>query len=100
MASIKIFADSTCDLPADWIQRYEIGIVPLYVTFSDQTYKDGVDLSVPDLYRKVSETGKLPKTAAPSPADFIQAFTPYARQGQQILCISLSSGCPLHTKTP
>ncbi|MED4955358.1 DegV family protein [Paenibacillus sp. FSL R5-0527] len=91
MASIKIFADSTCDLPADWIQRHEIGIVPLYVTFSDQTYKDGVDLSVPDLYRKVSETGKLPKTAAPSPADFIQAFSPYARQGQQILCISLSS---------
>lgn len=91
MGTIKIFADSTCDLPAEWITRYDIGIVPLYVTFSEQTYKDGVDLTVPELYRKVDETGKLPKTAAPSPADFIQAFSPYVREGRQILYISLSS---------
>ncbi|MCK8486062.1 DegV family protein [Paenibacillus sp. MBLB2552] len=91
MGSIKIFADSTCDLHAEWITKYDIGIVPLYVTFSEQTYKDGVDLSVPELYRKVDETGKLPKTAAPSPADFIQAFAPYAQEGQRILYISLSS---------
>lgn len=91
MGTIKIFADSTCDLPAEWITRYDIGIVPLYVTFSEQTYKDGVDFTVPELYRKVDETGKLPKTAAPSPADFIQAFSPYVREGRQILYISLSS---------
>lgn len=91
MGSIKIFADSTCDLPPEWIEEYRIGIVPLYVTFSENTYKDGVDLNTPGLYRKVSETGKLPKTAAPSPADFIQAFTPFVEEGQQILYISLSS---------
>lgn len=91
MGSIKIFADSTCDLPPEWIEEYRIGIIPLYVSFSENTYKDGVDLSTPELYRKVSETGKLPKTAAPSPADFIQAFTPFVEEGQQILYISLSS---------
>ncbi|ECH9276487.1 DegV family EDD domain-containing protein, partial [Salmonella enterica subsp. enterica] len=91
MGSIKIFADSTCDLPAEWITQYDLGIVPLYVTFSEQTYKDGVDLTVPELYRKVDETGKLPKTAAPSPADFIQAFAPHIQEGRKILYISLSS---------
>lgn len=91
MGSIKIFADSTCDLPADWIEQYRIGIVPLYVTFPEQTYRDGVDLTVPELYRKVAETGKLPKTAAPSPADFIQAFSPYVQEDRPILFISLSS---------
>lgn len=91
MGSIKIFADSTCDLPPEWIQQYDIGIVPLYVTFTDQTYKDGVDLTVPALYDKVTESGKLPKTAAPSPVDFIQSFAPFIQKGQQILYISLSS---------
>ncbi|MNO25363.1 Fatty acid-binding protein [compost metagenome] len=91
MGTIKVFADSTCDLPSSWIEEYDIGIVPLYVTFNDSTYKDGVDLHTPQLYQKVKELGKLPKTAAPSPADFIEAFTPFVEKGQQILYISLSS---------
>ncbi|NWL88373.1 MULTISPECIES: DegV family protein [unclassified Paenibacillus] len=91
MGTLKIFADSTCDLPSDWIGKYDIGIIPLYVIFDQQTYKDGVDLDTPMLYQKVSETKKLPKTAAPSPADFIQAFTPAINEGKDILYISLSS---------
>ncbi|GGH14252.1 DegV family protein [Paenibacillus segetis] len=91
MGRIKIFADSTCDLPSSWIQDYDIGIVPLYVTFDEETYRDGIDLETEQLYRKVTEQGRLPKTAAPSPNDFIQAFTPFINQGQQILYISLSS---------
>ncbi|WP_334073877.1 MULTISPECIES: DegV family protein [Paenibacillus] len=91
MGAIKIFADSTCDLPPSWINDYEIGIVPLYVTFEDANYRDGVDLKTDQLYEKVDATGKLPKTAAPSPADFIAAFAPYVGEGRQILYISLSS---------
>lgn len=91
MGSIKIFADSTCDLPPDWIEEHHIGIVPLYVTFEERTYKDGVDLNPSRLYELVGQTRRLPKTAAPSPADFIQAFTPYVEAGQSILYISLSS---------
>lgn len=91
MRTIRIFADSTCDLPAAWVQEYGIGIVPLYVTFDDEMYKDGLDLTTPELYNKVAKSGRLPKTAAPSPADFIQAFTPAVQEGQQIIYISLSS---------
>jgi len=91
MGNLKIFADSTCDLPSDWIGKYDIGIIPLYVTFDQETYKDGIDLETPMLYQKVSEIGKLPKTAAPSPVDFIQAFTPAINEGKDILYISLSS---------
>ncbi|MEF2966858.1 DegV family protein [Paenibacillus sp. M1] len=91
MQAIKIFADSTCDLPTAWIQQYDIGIVPLYVTFGDTNYRDGLDLETPLLYKKVDETGKLPKTAAPSPSDFMQAFSPFVAEGRDILYISLSS---------
>lgn len=88
---IKIFADSTCDLPSPWIEEHDIGIVPLYVVFGEDSLRDGVDITPVELYAKVEETGGLPKTAAPSPSDFICAFSPFIDQGDDILYISLSS---------
>ncbi|GIP37189.1 DegV family protein [Paenibacillus sp. J31TS4] len=91
MGQVKLFADSTCDLGAELIERYEISIVPLYVVFEDRTYKDGVDIVPSELFRLVEAKGTLPKTAAPSPADFMEKFAPYIEQGRDILYISLSS---------
>ncbi|KKO53648.1 DegV family protein [Paenibacillus sp. DMB20] len=88
---IKIFADSTCDLPSSWIEEHDIGIIPLYVVFGEDSLRDGVDITPVELYAKVEETGSLPKTAAPSPSDFIAAFSPYVDRGEDILYISLSS---------
>ncbi|MCG7406222.1 DegV family protein [Paenibacillus sp. ACRRX] len=91
MATIKIFSDSTCDLPKSLIEQYDIGIVPLYVTFGDQDFRDGVDIDPRKLYEMVDATGKLPKTAAPSPGDFASAFEPYVKEGRDIIYIGLSS---------
>lgn len=91
MPNIRIFSDSTSDLPAELIEQYGIGIVPLYVVFEDQTYRDGVDLTPSQLFDKVARQGKLPKSAAPSPADFSKAFAPYVEKGERILYIGLSS---------
>lgn len=89
--TIKLFADSVADLPQDWIERYGIGIVPLYIIFGDEASKDGVDITTADLYRRVESEGVLPKTAAPSPDDFIQAFAPEVQAGHSVLFISMSS---------
>ncbi|MCM3783249.1 DegV family protein [Neobacillus mesonae] len=91
MSRIKIFADSTSDLPKTWVEQYEIGIVPLYTVFGDESLKDGVDIVPEELYARVKEEGRLPKTAAPSPADFMSHFEPYINEGYDILFISLSS---------
>ncbi|WP_028544074.1 DegV family protein [Paenibacillus taiwanensis] len=91
MATIKIFSDSTCDLPKSLIEQYDIGIVPLYVTFGDQDFRDGVDIDPRKLYEMVDATGKLPKTAAPSPGDFASAFAPFVKEGRDIIYIGLSS---------
>lgn len=91
MSRIKIFADSTSDLPKEWIHQYDIGIVPLYAVFGDESLKDGVDIVPEELYQRVKTEGRLPKTAAPSPADFMACFGPYIDEGYDILFISLSS---------
>ncbi|MBG9733715.1 DegV family protein [Paenibacillus alvei] len=91
MNHIKIFSDSTCDLPKSLLERYDIGIIPLYVTFGDDAFRDGVDMTPPEMYKRVDECGKLPKTSSPSPADFMQAFEPFVKEGRNILYIGLSS---------
>ena len=91
MNNVKLFTDSTCDLSAKLLNKYNISIVPLYVNFDDYGYKDLLELTTEELYVKVAEKNKLPKTAAPSPTDFYNAFKPYIDNGQDILYIGLSS---------
>ncbi len=45
MSNIKIFTDSTSDLPKAWVQQYDIGIIPLYVVFGNEQLRDGVDIT-------------------------------------------------------
>lgn len=91
MSTVKIFSDSTSDLPQSWKDTYDISIVPLYVVFEDRTYKDGEDITPEEVYSRVAASGVLPKTAAPSPADFMTAFNPVINSGRDIVYISLSS---------
>lgn len=91
MNNIKLFSDSTCDLPKELLDELNITIVPLYVVFNEDSYKDGIDIDTHDLYRKVDKLNKLPKTSAPSPIDFYSAFKPFIENGDSIIYIGLSS---------
>lgn len=91
MNNIKIFSDSTCDLPVEDVNRMDIGIVPLAITFDNEVYKEGIEITTSELFEKVRSKGILPKTSAPSPADFVQMFKPYVDNNQTILYIGLSS---------
>ncbi|MGI5901042.1 MAG: DegV family protein [Desulfitobacteriia bacterium] len=87
---IKIITDSTNDLSPDILQKYEIDVVPLYVCFAENHYKDGVELKPKDLFKNVENLGTLPKTAAPPPFDFTDYYTPYIQQGYDIIVITIS----------
>ncbi|WNR42200.1 DegV family protein [Paenibacillus roseipurpureus] len=91
MSRVRIFTDSTCDLHAELLQRFQIEVVPLYVIFEEQTYKDGVTVNAMQLFDLVEQQDKLPKTAAPSPLDFEHAFGPVIAEGDDIVYIGLSS---------
>lgn len=91
MNNIKIFTDSTSDLSKELIAKNHISIIPLYVSFDDEIYRDNVDMDQLELYKKIDAHKMIPKTAAPSPQDFIDAFKPYIDKGDDILYIGLSS---------
>ncbi|KIL39941.1 DegV [Gordoniibacillus kamchatkensis] len=91
MSRIQIVTDSTCDLSEELRRQYGIDVVPLHVVFGDRDYKDGADMRAEQLFELVSASGKLPKTAAPSPGEFLAAFEPYIEQGCDIVYVGLSS---------
>ena len=91
MGNIKLFADSTCDLPKAEIDKMDIDIIPLLVTFEEDSFRDGSEITAGDLFKLVEQKKMLPKTSAPSPVDFYNAFKPYVDDGKSIVYIGLSS---------
>lgn len=85
--TIEIFADSCCDLSPEQIKQFNIHIIPLGVFIAEKSYMDSVDITTPQIFNIVKETGNLPKTSAPSLAMFVNAFKPY----QEGIYISISS---------
>ena len=53
---ICIITDSTADLPAELAQTYGINVVPIYVRFGENVYRDGVDLSPSQFYEKLRDS--------------------------------------------
>ncbi len=89
--NVKVIADSTCDLPKEIINKYDIDIVPLYVILDEKSYKDSLEITVDELINWSNETNQSPKTSAPSVDDFMKAFQPYVDKGQDIVFVCISS---------
>ena len=73
-ANTAIVVDSTADFP-DAPQRFpNWRVVPLYVNFGTQSFKDGVDLTAAAFYERLKSATTLPTTSQPTPADFLAAY--------------------------
>ncbi len=72
--NIKISADSTCDLSRELVERYAIGITPLYIIRDGQSLVDGVDITPDEIYDHVAGGGSMCSTAAVSVYDYVTFF--------------------------
>ncbi|RLC94478.1 MAG: DegV family protein [Chloroflexi bacterium] len=89
--SVKIITDSTSDIPPEVASELGIHVVPLYVHFGDQVYRDGVDLTGAEFYRRLTANKTLPTTSTISPGEFAQIYDTLAEETDEILAIMLSS---------
>lgn len=87
---VRIFSDSTCDLSKELLERYDIGIIPLYVRLGDEEFLDGVNISPNELYKWSDEHGETPKTAAPSVEDIMRVLDKDSMDEYIIFTISSS----------
>ena len=88
-----VVTDSTADLPDEWRDRYDIEVVPLKVLFGSETFRDRIDMTDDEFFRRLATATKLPTTSAPSPGEFADVFTRLAKDHEG--CISIHIGAQL-----
>ena len=89
--ALKLVTDSTCDLPLELADQWDITVIPCNVHFDDEVYKDGIDIGPDEFYRRLVASPRLPTTAQPSMNDFMQVYTALFDQGHDVLSIHLSA---------
>ena len=89
---IKITADTTCDLPKELVEKYNITLSPLTIIKNGENFKDNVTITPNEIFAHVAAGGDLCSTAAGNIADYQDLFAQFANEYDGILHISLGSG--------
>ncbi len=87
---VKIISDSTCDLSQELLERYDIAVLPLQVTLGDESYEDGVNITVDEIYHWADDNKTTPKTAAPAMETAASVMAPWLDKGMELICFSVS----------
>ena len=87
---VKIIADSTCDLSKEWIEKYDITILPLHILLGEQEYRDGVDITPEEIFAWSDKNKTTPKTSAPSLVEAMECLQPYIEAEREVVCFSIS----------
>jgi DegV family protein with EDD domain len=91
-SSIEIITDSTCDIPQDLVDQYGITILPHVVIWGDREYRDRVDLSPEEFYKRLESEPVKPTTSQITIQGFFDAFQKAATRGAaEIVVLTVSS---------
>ena len=89
--AVGIVTDSTSDLPAELARQWGITIVPCGVSFDDQVYRDGVDITSDEFFHRLRTSPKIPTTSQPVVGDFLQAYRLICESNRDVVSIHLSA---------
>jgi DegV family protein with EDD domain len=93
MRSVAIVTDTNSLITKDVAKEYEIEVVPLYISIDDKSYPED-EINLKSFYKNLlrwKQDNKLPKTAAPSVADFIDVFKELSEKARGIIYVGYSS---------
>ncbi len=79
--TIKIVTDSTCDIPKELVEKYQITVIPCYINLEGESYLDGVDITRQEFYQRLPKASPHPTTSAPGPGIFLKAYEDLAAEG-------------------
>lgn len=89
---VRILCDSCVDLEPGLLEQLEVACIPLTVTLGDRSYKDGIDISKEEFYRRMRTESALPRTSQITPAEYLEYFRRLTADGSEVVYIGLSSG--------
>lgn len=92
LPEIAIVTDSTSDLTPELMGDLNIDIIPLKIKIREDYYKDGIELTKRDFWKRVTSESIIPKTSQPSPAEFKEIYERLFKKGyKKIISIHISS---------
>ncbi len=89
--SIKIVTDSTSDISPDVAHALGITVVPAYIRFGHEVYRDGVDMSDEGFYQKLRTSFVHPTTSQPTPQDFARVYSDCSKGAEGIISIHIAA---------
>lgn len=84
---VKFIGDTTSGLSESFAQRYDIPIIPQIINFGEVSYLEGVEITYETFLEKLAAATELPKTAAPPPDLFADAYERFAPLQEPIICV-------------
>jgi hypothetical protein len=88
---VAIVADSSADLPDAVLDRHQITLVPLQVTFGEETFRDRLELKAEDFYRRMRVAAVPPTTSQPAPGEFVRVLREARSEADEVVAVLLSS---------
>lgn len=88
---IRIVVDSSSDYSQEEIKEKNLDLVSLSISFENETFIEGVNLTREEFYAKLEKAEVFPKTSQPSPQAFLEVFEDAKAKGDEVICITLSS---------
>lgn len=89
--AVKIVTDSTADIPQQLAQELDINIVPVYVRFGNEIFRDRIDITEDQFYQRLVDDPIHPKTMQPSPQDFANTYRAIGEKAEGIVSIHVTS---------
>jgi DegV family protein with EDD domain len=86
-----VVLDSTADFPEAPKRFPNFRVVPLYVRFGDESFRDYVDITPDVFYERLATAAELPTTSQPTPGDFLATFEELAPSYERIISLQISS---------
>lgn len=80
---VAVVTDSTADLSAELAEGLGLRVVPMSVTFGNESFISGVTIDNEEFYRRLATAATLPTTAQPNPHWFIEAWQDAADEGNE-----------------
>jgi DegV family protein with EDD domain len=91
MQDFVIVTDSASDITGELAAEYNISVIPIYIHYNDEEFKDGIDIDSSKIYRLQKEEKAIFSTSSPSPHDFVEVYGKLLKKYKKIFSIHISS---------
>ncbi len=82
--------DSTAYITKELETNPDVYVIPLAISFQDQTFEDGIDLQTEELYSRINDSKEIPKTSQPSVGRFFELYEKLKTQYECVIAVHIS----------